>query len=227
MVASLVERPYRLETRDRWLVAGFAEPWAVVSWAVVNGGWQRTRQVAWLYLRLNEIAGVTDAAEWMQAQLYAEGLGGAVGFMTSRRAGTFVEATGADQECSAWAVGTVGLSNALRAGDSSGPIVMPGTINMLVCCSQPLTVEAATEALCLVSEAKALAMMESGVNSVRSGKAATGTGTDYLAVAWPIHGERTPYAGKHTAVGSAVGQAAYAAVAKGVSEWLDEFRGRL
>ena len=219
MVASLVERPYRLETRDRRRVAGFAEPWAVVSWAVVNGGWQRTRQVAWLYLRLNEIAGVADAAEWMQGQMHAEELGGAVGFMTSRRAGTYVEATGADQDCSAWAVGTVGLSNALRAGDSSGPITMPGTINMLVCCSQPLTVEAAMETLCLVSEAKALAMLESGVKSVRSGFAASGTGTDYLAVASPIHGERTPYAGKHTAVGAALGQAAYEAVAKGVREW--------
>jgi adenosylcobinamide amidohydrolase len=226
MVASLVERPYKLEARDRWLVAGFAEPWAVVSWAVVNGGWQRTRQVAWLYLQLHEIAGVADAAEWMQGQMYGEGLAGAVGFMTSRRAGAFVEATGSDRECSAWAVGTVGLSNALRVGDSSGPIAMPGTINMLVCCSQPLTVEAATEALCLASEAKALAVLEGGVESVRSGLAASGTGTDYLAVAYPIAGERTAYAGKHTAVGAAVGQAAYGAVAKGVDEWLREYRGR-
>jgi len=226
MVTGLVERPYRLETRDRWLVAGFAEPWAVVSWAVVNGGWQRTRHVAWLYLKLHEIAGVTDPAEWMQGQMHAEELGGAVGFMTSRRAGTFVEAAGSDQDCSAWAVGTVGLSNALRAGDSTGPITMPGTINLLVCCSQPLTVEAATEGLCLVSEAKALAMLESGVKSVRSGLAASGTGTDYLAVASPINGERTPYAGKHTAVGSVLGQAAYGAVTKGVNEWLEENRER-
>jgi len=227
MVGSLVEKPYKLEARDRWLVAGFAEPWAVLSWAVVNGGWQRTREVTWLYLRLHEIAGVMDTTEWMQAQMHVEGLGGAVGFMTSRRAGAWVEATGSDQDCSAWAVGTVGLSNALRAGDSSGPINMPGTINMLVCCSQPLTVEAATEALCLVSEAKALALLESGVKSVRSGLAATGTGTDYLAIAWPIGGERTPYAGKHTAAGAAIGQAAYGAVAKGVSEWLGEYRGRM
>ena len=227
MVASLVEKPYQLDTRDRWLVAGFAQPWTVVSWAVVNGGWQRTQQVAWLYLRLHEIRNVMDPAEWMQGQMHAEGLSGAVGFMTSRRAGTFVEATGADAGCSAWAVGTVGLSNALRVGDSSGPIQMPGTINLLVCCSQPLTVEAATEALCLVSEAKALAMMESGVASVRSGLLATGTGTDYLAVAWPPHGERTSYAGKHTAVGAAMGQAAYAAISEGAAEWLEEYRGRL
>jgi len=222
MVASLVEKPYRLETRDRWLVAEFDEPWAIVSWAVVNGGFQRTRQVAWLYLQLHEIRNVMDPAEWMQGQMHAEELSGAVGFMTSRRVGQYVEAVGNDRDCSAWAVGTVGLSNALRAGDSSGPIQMPGTINLLVCCSQPLTVEAAMEALSLVSEAKGLAMGESGVASVRSGLAATGTGTDYLAVAWPIRGERTRYAGKHTAAGAAMGQAAYRAVSKGIREWLIE-----
>ena len=222
MVASLVEKPYQLETRERWLVAEFTEPWAVVSWAVVNGGFQRTRQVAWLYLQLHEIRNVMNPAEWMQGQMHAEELSGAVGFMTSRRGRLYVEAVGSDQDCTAWAVGTVGLSNALRVGDSSGPIQTPGTINLLVCCSQPLTIEAAMEALCLVSEAKAMAMVESGVASVRSGLAATGTGTDYLAVAWPIQGERTLYAGKHTSAGAAIGQAAYEAVSKGTREWLVE-----
>lgn len=225
MVESLVERPYRLETRERWLVARFEEPWTVFSWAIVNGGWQRTREVAWLYLRPNEISGVVDPAEWMQGRMHAEGLSGAVGFMTSRRALEWVEAEGAAGDCHAWSVGTLGLSNALRAGDPSGPMTPPGTINLLVCCSRPLTVEAAAEALCLVSEAKALAMLESGAVSVRSGLPATGTGTDYLAIAWPVAGERARYAGKHTEVGAAVGQAAYRAVAKAAGEWLREFRG--
>lgn len=225
MVASVVEKPYRLELRDRWLVAGFAEPWSVFSWAVVNGGWQRTSQVAWLYLRLHEIAGVMDPAEWMRAQMHAEGLGGAVGLMTSRRAGAFVEASGSDADCTAHAVGTVGLSNALRVGDSSGPISMPGTINMLVCCSRPLTIEAAAEALSLASEAKALAMLENGIASVRSGMPASGTGTDYLAIASPVRGERALYAGKHTPLGAAVGQAAYRAIATGIHNWLDEMKG--
>lgn len=207
-------------------MARFAEPWTIVSWALVNGGWQRTSEAAWLYLQVNEIGSVDDPADWMRAEMRAASLSGAVGFATSRRAGAYVEASAQDGDCTAWAVGTVGLSNALRAGDSSGPIRMPGTINLLVCCSQPLTVEAGMEALALSSEAKALAMMESGAKSVRSGLAATGTGTDYLAVAWPVAGERTPYAGKHTPIGAAVGQAAYRAVAQGAAEWLDENRER-
>ncbi len=223
MVEGLVEKPYRLETRDRWLLATFAEPWAVFSWAIVNGGWQRVTQVVWLYLQPNEIAGVMDPLEWMQAQMHAEGLAGAAGFMTSRRAHSWAEGTGSDGVTSAWAVGTVGMSNALRAGDPTGSLRMPGTINMLVCCSTPVTVEGATELLCLASEAKALATMESGLKSVQSGLPATGTGTDYLALAWPLTGDRTQYGGKHTAIGSAVGQAIYNAVSQGIVDWRKEW----
>lgn len=225
MVASLVDKPYQLQARERWLVADFAEPWAVLSWAIVNGGWQRISQAAWLYLRRQEIAGVLNPQEWMQANMRAEGLSSALGFMTSRRAGAFFEEAAEDEDCQAFAVGTLGLSNALRAGDASGPLVIPSTTNLLVCCTQPLTVEAAVEALCLVSEAKALAMLESGVASRRSGLPATGTGTDYLALAWPLSGTRKNYAGKHTPVGAALGQAAYRAVAKGIHEWQQEREG--
>src|SRR4029077_17942392 len=103
-----------------------------------------------------------------------------------------------------WAVGTVGLSNALRVGDPAAREAQcPGTINLLVCCSQALTPDAATELIALVSEANALAMIYSGIASRQSAKPATGTGTDYLAIAWPTSGERLHYAGKHTEVGSA------------------------
>lgn len=224
MVTGMVAKPYRLETRERWLLAGFAEPWAVLSWALVNGGWQRSNQVAWLYLQRNEIAGVPDAEEWMQAQMHAAGIAGAVGFMTTRRVHCWVEAEAQDADCTAWAVGTVGLSNALRVGDPSVPLADAGTINLLVCCSTPLTMEAATESLCLISEAKAAATLDSGVRSIQSGLPASGTGTDYLALAWPLSGERTRYGGKHTAVGSAVGRAAYEAVVSGIHEWKEENR---
>lgn len=226
MVESLVAKPYQLESRERWLIAAFPEPWCVVSWAIVNGAWQRTDRVAWLYLQLGEIKEVEDPVAWMRAQMHSEGLAGAVGFLTSRRAGAWVEAEGADAECSAWAVGTVGLSNALRAGDPSVGQSSPGTINLLVCSSQPLTTEAALEAMGLVSEAKTLALLESGVRSVCSFEPATGTGTDYIAIAWPATGTRSAYAGKHTAVGSAIGQAAYRAVAKGARAWLEERESR-
>jgi len=217
----MIEKPYSVETRPRWLIAGFAEPWNIVSWAVANGGWQRVQQVAWLYLRLHEIAEVQDIEGWMRGEMHREELAGAVGFMTSRRALEWVETEAVEADARAWAVGTVGLSNRLRAGDGVS-VRECGTINLLVCCSQALTVEAALEASCLVSEAKALAMVESGERSVQSGLAASGTGTDCIAVAWPVHGERLRYAGKHTAVGSAMGRAAFDLVAEGIRVWRAE-----
>ena len=165
-----------------------------------------------------ERRGVTRLAD---IRLAIPQLGGAVGFMTSRRALAWMESEATEGDCNAWAIGTVGLSNRLRAGDSCS-VHQPGTINLLVCCSQPLTVEASLEALCLASEAKTLAMMETGERSVQSGLPATGTGTDCLAIAWPLAGERSCYAGKHTPAGSAIGRAAYLAVAKGIREWKEE-----
>jgi len=224
MVASVVAKPYTLTERPRWLIATFAEPWNVLSWAVVNGGFQRASQVAWLYLQPNEIAGLSDVRDWMTAEMRCANLAGSVGFMTSRRRHAWVEMHATESETHCWAVGTVGLGNALRVGDSvSRAVQCPGTINLLVCCSQALAAEAATELIALVSEAKAVAMICSGIVSRQSAKPATGTGTDYLAVAWPNTGERLRYAGKHTKVGSAAGRAAFQAVNEGIGQWTCEY----
>jgi adenosylcobinamide amidohydrolase len=225
MVASVVAKPYILSERPRWLLASLPEPWNVLSWAIVNGGFQRTAQIAWLYLHADEIATAPDVRDWMRAEMRSAELAGAVGFMTSRRQHAWVEAHATEGEIDCWAVGTVGLSNALRVGDPAAVAsTCPGTINLLVCCSQALTPEAATELIALVSEAKALAMLSSGIASCQSARPATGTGTDYLAIAWPNTGERLRYAGKHTEVGSAAGRAAFLAVAEGVWQWTREYR---
>jgi len=221
MVASVVATPYVLEQRSRWLIARFTEPWSLLSWCVVNGGFQRTKTVGWLYLQKNEIATVTDSADWMRAAMHAEGLSDAVAFVTSRRVHCCVEASADEADCQAWAIGAVGLSNALRVGDRAEKSSC-GTINLLVCVSAALTMEAALEALSLASEAKTLAVLESGTRSIVSQAAATGTGTDYMAVAWPAKGGQLPYAGKHTVAGAAIGRAAFNAVTQGIAQWRDE-----
>ncbi|MEP7365698.1 MAG: adenosylcobinamide amidohydrolase [Acidobacteriota bacterium] len=218
----MTAKPYELAKRERWLVAEFPEPWTVLSWAVVNGGWQQTAKVAWLFLKLNEISFLDDPAAWMRGQMRTEGLSDAVGFLTSRRAHCWVEAEAEDGACRAWAVGTVGMSNARRAGDAADSLSATGTINQLVCCSLPLTTEAALEVLALTSEAKALAAVESGVRSGKSNLPCTGTGTDYLALAWPAVGVRQQYGGKHTSMGAAAGRAACELVTKGIRIWREE-----
>lgn len=217
----LSNQPYQLELRGRWLVANFPEPWAVVSWAIVNGAWQQTRQIAWLFLAPNEIADVADVRSWMQARLHADGLGGAVGLMTSRRLHSYVEQEGSDGDAHAWALGTVGYSNALRVGDPSGHREQ-GTINLMIAVNQPLGIEAALELLGVISEAKAVATLEASIPSRRTGDAASGTGTDYLVLAWPLQGPRLNYSGKHTSVGAAAGAAALGAIREGIRIWKSE-----
>ena len=221
MVARLV-RPFQLETHGDWLIATTHQPYAFISWAIVNGGWQKTRQLACLYLHPNILAEVADPAQWLRAKMHADGFAAAVGLMTSRRRHAWVEAEAHAEDCAAWAVATLGCSNALRVGDPSGAATPPGTINLVVYLSKPVTTEAALEILCLLSEAKALATLESTIPSRRSGLPSSGTGTDYLALAWPLLGERQIYGGKHTALGAAAGRAALEAIREGIRIWMEE-----
>jgi adenosylcobinamide amidohydrolase len=222
------EKPFRLETPPRWLVVRFhdADGWNVLSWALVNGGFQRLEGVAWHYLRLNELLGVARPDEWMSSQMHTAGLSTFAGLLTTRREHAYIEDFAAEGSCRCWSVASIGLSNALRAGDTTGEIRFGssvGTINLLLVCSEPLTTEAALESIGIASEAKALAMIESGTSSRRSGEPASGTGTDYVVIAWPNRpSARESYAGKHTAIGAAIGRAAYQAVAKGIRTWQDE-----
>ncbi len=223
-MTSAVAKPFRLRTPARWLVAEFGEPWNLASWAIVNGGFQRAASVSWLFVRPNEIAGVEDIQAWTQAKLHAEALAGSVAFLTSRREHAWHETEASESGTTCWAVGTIGLSNALRVGDPVGELMPLGTINLLLCVSQPLSTGAALELISLAGEAKSAAVLDSGLTSRRSGLPATGTGTDYLAVAWPNNGAvREEYAGKHTALGSATGRATYSVVAEGVAAWKKEF----
>ncbi len=221
MVARLV-RPFQLEAHGDWLVATTQQPYAFLSWAIVNGGWRQTSQLACLYLQPNVLADVADPAQWLKAKMHADGLAAAVGLMTSRRRHAWVEAEAHDEDCSAWAFATLGCSNALRVGDPSGVAPPAGTINLVVYLSQPVTTEGALEILCLLSEAKSLATRESAIPSLRSGLPSSGTGTDYLALAWPLAGERQIYGGKHTALGAAAGRAALDAIGEGIRIWLAE-----
>jgi len=217
-----MEKPYLLRTAPRWLIAEFARPWNVLSWTLVNGGFQRTAGVSWLFLQPNEIASVDSPKDWMMARMREAGLAHTAAFLTSRREHAWVESAAAEPGAACWTVVTLGLSNALRAGDPTGALVHAGTINLLVCCSHGLTAEAALELLALASEAKAAAMLDANVPSRRSGAPATGTGTDCIAIAWPGEGDRAPFAGKHTAIGAAAGRAVYQAVSEGIRDWVEE-----
>jgi adenosylcobinamide amidohydrolase len=117
---------------------------------------------------------------------------------------------------------TAGFSNALRVGDrATVPSTHAGTINIVVMANRPLTSAAMVEAVQIAAEARALAVLEAGIKSVRSGAPATGTGTDCIAIAAParaasrgVRAER--YCGKHTLLGELIGRAVLESCARAI-----------
>lgn len=129
------------------------------------------------------------------------------------------------------AVATGGVeTNAGRAGDPAhyyekdGVFVhdmepykkpAPGTINIMVFISQPLTPGALVRAIITATEAKSAALQELSVNSRYSSFPATGTGTDQMGIACQLS-EQIPLtsSGKHTKLGELIGKSVKRAVKK-------------
>jgi adenosylcobinamide amidohydrolase len=200
----------------RWLVVHFAAIHRTASWAIVGGGLRRGRTVAWLQVTEAELRPPVSPQRFLGDRLAAAGLVGAVGLLTSRDLDAFVDLEVRHGEVGARCVTTVGLGNALRAGDPPGASGRIGTINTLCQVSVPLTDESLLEALALAAEARALAVREATVASRISGLTASGTGTDCIVIAAPDTGGAARYAGKHTALGHVIGAAVHDATRLGI-----------
>jgi adenosylcobinamide amidohydrolase len=202
------------------LVVRFGKLHRTLSWAVCGGGLGLTRTVVWRYTDLSELGPEVDPVALLSASLTKHGLSGAVGMMTARDLGTFDCVTRQSAGIAARAVATVGLGNALAAGDPPGPLRPVGTINVLVHLSHPLDEGGLAEALAIAAEARTAAVLEGRVPSRRSSQLATGTGTDCIVVAAPEAGEPLRWVGKHTVAGALVGGAVRESVARGVRRWI-------
>lgn len=202
----------------------------VVSWALVNGGRCRTDAVVWREVRRGELGPDSDAHRLMRETLIRVGRPEAVGLLTARDVRCFEEERLERGGVRARCVATVGLGNALAAGDPTTPAparAIAGTINVLCAVSVALSEEALLEALALAAEARTAALLGAAIPSVVSGRPASGTGTDCIVIAAPVGGAQgsappCAFAGKHTACGSAIGAAVHAAVARGVQRWREE-----
>lgn len=205
-----------------WLVARFAVDHAVVSWAVVGGGLRTAREVAWLQVSNGDLPPELDAVEYLRGRLADAGLADAVGLLTTRRLDSYLDVTVEHDDATARCLATVGMGNALRAGDPPG-LSRFGTINLLCQVSTPLSLEARLEALALAAEARSLAVREAVLPSTRTGRPASGTGTDCIVIAAPAEGAPAAYAGKHTAIGHVIGAAVYQATQRGIEDGLREW----
>lgn len=209
----------------RLLVVPLGQAHEVLSWAIVNGGRRRAEAVVWREVVPGELGPEVDAQRFLGRELAGAGLPDAVGLLTGRDVRTFDEVALARDGLRARCVATVGLGNALAAGDPPGPPPAAGTINVLCQVSRPLSEEALVEACALAAEARTAAMVDARLPSPLSGRTATGTGTDCIVVAAPITlGARVAYAGKHTAIGSLLGGAVREAVGRGIARCVEESR---
>jgi adenosylcobinamide hydrolase len=191
------------ERREGVVTLRLAAPWQVLSSAVLFGGRRHIRSLIHLQVSLSYACDRPERDLRKAArELALEGP--TIGLMTAvdlRESQLFAARAG---EAELRALITVGLRNAARPGEPAQ--AGPGTINVILLCAQRLSEPAAIELAMLASEAKAAAMVESGLRT-RSGRAASGTSTDAIAILWRRSaGREFRHGGSATEIGSVVGR---------------------
>ncbi|HEY6876515.1 MAG TPA: adenosylcobinamide amidohydrolase [Polyangiales bacterium] len=212
-----------LSSDGRFLSVMFERPQRTLGWALVGAGFGLHRGVVWHYVQRAELPFEVDPTVLLRERLAQRGYRDVVGLLTARTLAPYADACAHSGDVRARAIVTVGLGNALCAGDPvpTHPAAV-GTINVLCHVSSPLNEAALIEALALASEARTAALLELDYPSVVSGQPASGTGTDCIVIACPADGAAQPYAGKHTNVGSALGAAVRSATSMASRVWLAE-----
>jgi adenosylcobinamide hydrolase len=115
---------------------------------------------------------------------------------------------------------TVGLSNAVRAGEfavSERPWPA-GTINIILVTNARLPSSAMAGALQVLTESKTAMVLAAGIESWTGAAGATGTGTDAAAIASGC-GPHCRYSGTHTPIGGMIGRVVGEAVRNGIVTW--------
>jgi len=132
-----------------------------------------------------------------------------------------------EQSADIWVEGffTVGVSNAVRAGEPTGAAerdaesFIPGTINIVLITNARLTIPAMVGVVQVATESKTATLLAESVPSWTGGQGATGTGTDAIVI---VNGEGPAhrYSGTHTKMGELIGRV----VARGVLSGLLRYR---
>ena len=214
--------PFTIDCRPPFLVASFFEPHEMLSWSLTHPGKRIAREVVWLEVRNKDLTVNTDPATLIKEKIAAEGLEDAIALVTSRNIARYHTAQAVVESDTATCLTTVGLSNGERVGMRiSEPVRLPGTINTLVHVARPLSEAAFLETLSIATQARTAAIIEAQVQ--RAGVEVTGTGTDCIVIAAPPGEDRACFAGLHTALGEAVGNAVYNAIAAGIETWKQDF----
>ncbi len=207
-------------TLDRpWLSLDLGAPMQVLSWALNRPGLVTAQRIVWREVRDADLYKELDVDRWLNDVLTQRGEANSVTFLTSRNVAKFRSTEASAGEARAFAVATIGLSNTERVGyRRQVPESAFGTINVAVRVSPGLSETAMLEAMSIAVQARTAAILDTGIPA--GDRAATGTGTDCLALAAPSGTIR--HAGLHTEIGEALGRAVYDAVFAGAQDWKQE-----
>ena len=205
------------------LILSFPAPARTLSWAVLNGGFCHADHVINHHVSGGDELFCAQPERWLeQAAARMDLQGKVVAMATAVELKTRVQVSVCCGDSEVTCFATVGCGNALSVGDPAAakteyPAPSPlHTINMILAVQPGLTDEAMVEAIQIATEGRVRALYEAGIRSSISRLAATGTGTDCIAVV-SLGAERERYCGKHTELGELIGRAAYTAVRKGLA----------
>ncbi|WP_072390765.1 adenosylcobinamide amidohydrolase [Hyphomicrobium sp. CS1GBMeth3] len=218
----LLTLPFSISCQPPYLVASFDAPQTMLSWSITRPGFCAARRVAWLGVRNADLPPSEDPIDSISRLMANADLADAVTLVTSRDITRYHLAHAEVEDIAAACLTTVGLSNGERVGQRCRePVPLPGTINMLVHVSRSMSEAAFIETISIASEARTAAVLDARIH--RAGVAVTGTGTDCIVGAAPRGDGGVRFAGLHTAIGEAVGDAVYRAVREGAEVWERDF----
>ena len=223
-----ITAPFAVRADQAALIVSFSSPARTLSWAVLNGGFCHADHVINHHVSGSDRLFCAQPERWLEqaaARMDLQGKVVAMATAVAMKDLVQVSLSGAGNEVTCFA--TVGCGNALSVGDpafakTAEPAPSPlHTINMILAVQPGLTDEAMAEAIQIATEGRVRALYEAGVRSSVSKLAATGTGTDCIAVV-SLGRECAPYCGKHTHLGELIGRAAYTAVKDGLAQTLSK-----
>ena len=219
----------KIVCEEKHLSIQLERPSKIASWCVINGGLTEGREVFWAEVKNSDLSVDIDVKEYLRGRWKAAELSPDIAFLTSASVCSYVYKQESFSDLIVDAISTVGLGNALRVGDKTQFDHSVGTINILVEINQELTEAALMEAMNIATEAKATAVLDSGVLSTESKMSASGTGTDCVAVASNVVRQDgsehsvdispVQFCGKHTKLGEIVGRLCYQIVSDGICKW--------
>jgi adenosylcobinamide amidohydrolase len=211
--------PIRTTLAKKTLIIKFPKPWSVLSWAPYQGGNTVSSCVFNHQLGKFDEKDLDSIFKNVRDSLNLPD--DATGLITGCDVQSYQECALTHGPLWVHGIATVGLANARAVGDPADvPLLttptQTGTINLVLACNALPDISGKIEAVHIATMAKAEALREAGVVSAKSGRPATGTGTDCIVVAGSGEIDEN-YCGMHTVLGELIGKVVHQAISQAIS----------